>query len=163
ISKTSFSIEGDPKEYLTQIKRVDGNYVPLYNLKLFAGQNIADLDTINGFIVNEEFARVTGFQSPEDLLGKQLTVSKKTFPIVGIVRDFHTHSLQNPIEPTVLFNSNNNYNTIAIKVNLKHMPALVDQVKDVWELAYPEVLFDIEFLDVSIRTYYSRDRLYTCL
>src|SRR5690606_5122829 len=28
ISKTSFSIEGDPKEYLTQIKRVDGNYVP---------------------------------------------------------------------------------------------------------------------------------------
>lgn len=158
ISKTSFSIEGDPKEYLTQIKRVDGNYVPLYNLKLFAGQNIADLDTINGFIVNEEFARVTGFQSPEDLLGKQLTVSKKTFPIVGIVRDFHTHSLQNPIEPTVLFNSNNNYNTIAIKVNLKHMPALVDQVKDVWELAYPEELFAYEFLDDSIRQFYEGER-----
>ena len=158
VSGTNFSMEGVTEEFGTQVKQVDGKYLDLYQLKLVAGRNISDLDSVNGYLVNEKLVRTAGFTHSSEILGKQLTVWGKTYPVVGVVGDFHTMSLRRPIEATVLFNSARGYHTLAVKVNMSEAQEAIEGVRKKWEGTYPEHLFEYEFLDESIRQFYSGQR-----
>jgi putative ABC transport system permease protein len=158
MSKTGFTIEGDAKEYVTQIKQVDQNYIDIYSLKLIGGSKLSDLDSANGFVVNETFARTVGYQTPQEIVGKSIRLWDRELPIVGVLKDFHTISLEQEIEATVLFNNVNNYRTLALKVNLNNIPQVVKELKTHWEQMYPEQLFDYQFLDESIREFYEGER-----
>lgn len=158
INKTGFLLPGDPMEYTTQYKQVDDDYVEVFRLKLIAGQNLDDRDTISGVVANESFARLCGYEIPEDLIGKVVTLYRHDYPVVGIVNDFNTASLQNKIEPTILFNSARHYKTMAIKVNTSVVPEVVEAVKQRWEKAYPDQLFEYTFLEENIRSFYDGQR-----
>jgi len=157
-SNTSFSLQGSDETHITQVKLIDGNYLDLYKLELINGQNVQDLDTANGFLVNEKLARVAGFENPSDMIGKVIRVWRKELPVVGIVRDFHSVSLHRPIEAVVLFNRIRNYETLALKVNLGQTQPVIDELKKKWEAAYPDQLFEYEFLDESIRQFYEGEQ-----
>src|SRR5258706_6769588 len=86
-SNTNFTIEGNTENYRTQVKLVDGNYVNLYGLKLVAGENILDLDTAHGFIVNEKLSAMAGFKNAHDIIGKKIEIWGKNLPVVGVVKD----------------------------------------------------------------------------
>jgi len=53
-----------------QQKYGDTNYLKLYGLKLMAGTNLTTTDTVNAFIINETYARILGFQQPQQAIGK---------------------------------------------------------------------------------------------
>lgn len=158
ISKTYLRIPGDENQYVTQVKHVDQNYIDLYELKLIGGTNLPDLDSVTGFIVNEQMAKTAGFQNPTDMLGTEMTVWQKKYPVVGIVRDFHTSSLEDPIEATILMNNSNAFSTLALKLNGKRIPEVLETIKKRWEEVYPEHMFSYEFLDESIKEFYESER-----
>ena len=97
VSGTSFTIEGNEKEFESQVKLIDGNYVDLYGLKLVAGENVQDIDTAQGFLVNEKLATMVGYKNPEEIIGKKMKMWRKTLPVRGVVKDFHTVSLHDPM------------------------------------------------------------------
>jgi predicted permease len=154
VSSTIFVLQGSDETHSTQMKLIDDNYLELYKLELINGQNVQDLDTANGFLVNEKLARVAGFDNPADIIGKVIRVSQKELPVVGVVKDFHAVSLRDPIEATVLFNRIRSYKTLALKVNLNQTPEILEQLKSKWEATYPEYLFEYHFLDDNIREFY---------
>jgi putative ABC transport system permease protein len=160
VSATNFSIEGKEDGYDTQLKMVDGNYVELYGLRMIAGSNILDLDTAQGFIVNEKLAQLVGFNNPADIVGQRIKIGggPRSLPIVGVVQNFHTMSLHEPIEPTVLYNRIRNYSTISMKVNLKDFQESIKQVQAKWEAAYPNHIFSYKFLDEEIREFYDGEK-----
>jgi putative ABC transport system permease protein len=160
VSGTRFYMEGETEEQGkgAQVKQVDGNYLDLYDIKIIAGLNIADLDTATGFVVNEELVRATGFKSPHDILGKHLLMWGKDLPVVGVVQDFHTVSLRDPIKPTVLMNRIRGYETLSVKVNPVHIQEVISEIKTRWEDAYPEHLFSYEFMDEHIREFYEGEK-----
>jgi putative ABC transport system permease protein len=158
VSKTSFTIEGDGQEYVTQIKQVDDKYIDVYGLRMLGGSKLADLDTANGYVVNETFAKTLGYQEPLEIIGKSIKLGRRDKPIVGVVKDFHTISLEQSIEPTVLYNNSSKYGTLALKVNLNNIPRVINELRSHWEQAYPEQLFEYEFLDDTIREFYEGQR-----
>jgi ABC-type antimicrobial peptide transport system permease subunit len=158
VSGTNFKIIGDDKDYGTQVKQVDGNYIDLYKLELIAGQNVEDLDTARGFVVNEKLARTAGFQDPKEIVGKVMRIWGKDLPVVGVVKDFHTVSLRQPIEATALFNRINGYRTLSLKVNRRNAQDVIGQLKTKWEAAYPDHLFEYNFLDENIREFYEGEK-----
>jgi ABC-type antimicrobial peptide transport system permease subunit len=158
VSGTNFHIEGISDDLRTQVKQVDGNYLDLYKLKLLNGKNIQDLDTAIGFLVNEKLMHLAGFNGPQEIIGKNLRVRGKTYPVVGVVKDFHTVSLRQPIEATILFNSIRGYETLSIKMDLRRAQDVIKVLKTKWEAAYPENLFSYEFLDESIKEFYDSER-----
>ena len=88
----------------------------------------------------------------------------KKLPVVGVVKDFHTVSLREPIEATVLMNRMRGYETLALQVNQNQIKNVVDKLKTSWESAYPEHIFDYEFLDQQIKEFYEGEqRLSTLL
>jgi putative ABC transport system permease protein len=157
VSGTGFKMEGDTKEYETQVKLIDGNYLSLYGMELKVGDDLQDLDTIRGFVVNEKLAAMVGYTNPSDIIGKNMSLWKKKFPVVGVVKNFHTVSLHQAIEPVAMFNRTNGYHTLSIKVNQAKFQEAVKQVQQKWEAAYPEYLFSYKFLDAEIKDFYERE------
>lgn len=158
VSSTDFRIEGNDKPYGTQVKQIDGNYLELYDLKLVAGQNVADLDTATGYLVNEKLAHTIGYANVQELVGKNITVWGRTLPVTGVLKDFHTLSLHEPIGPTVMFNRIRGFELLSLKIDLKHTQSIIGQIKVRWEATYPEHIFTYQFFDDNIREFYEREQ-----
>jgi putative ABC transport system permease protein len=159
VQTTNVTIEGKEEQLDVQLKRIDGNYVGLYDLKLLAGSNVLDLDTAQGFIVNEKLVSLAGFNSPQEMIGQRIKLGgpNRYLPVVGVVQNFHTLSLHEPIEPTALYNGIRSYSTISLKVDVKKFKETVKQIKQQWEAAYPNHIFSYQFLDEEIKEFYESD------
>lgn len=160
VRSTDFYLDGQDESERkgTQVKQVDGNYIGLYGLRLVAGENLPDYDTATGLIVNEKLVRIAGFQDPRDIIGKRLRMWGAKLPVIGVVKDFHTVSLHEPIAPTVMMTRIQGFRTLSLKVNPAHMQEAIAQAKKAWEAAYPEHLFEYEFLDEHIREFYENEQ-----
>jgi putative ABC transport system permease protein len=158
VSETTFKMAGSEDDYITQVKTVDANYIDLYDLELVAGNNLPDLDTASGILVNEKLARMVGFQNPQEIIGKEISLWGKKISISGVIKDFHTVSLVHPIEATVLFNHISNYQTLSVKLDMRKSQQVIAALKSKWEARYPDQLFEYEFLDESIHHFYDGER-----
>jgi ABC-type antimicrobial peptide transport system permease subunit len=157
VQGTDFQIEGKEDRYGTQVKLVDEHYVDLFGLQLLAGSNVADLDTAQGFVVNEKLSSMVGFPNPNDIISKRIKMWGKDLPVLGVVKDFHTVSLQDPIEATIMLNRIRNYETLSLKLHPADVQATIKEVQQKWEAAYPDFIFSYEFMDLQIKEFYERE------
>lgn len=160
VSGTGFILEGetDDKRKNTQVKPADGNFIELYDLTLIAGTNMSDGDTATGFVVNRKLAEVAGFSDPSEMVGKRIRVWRQLLPVVGVVENFHTTSLRNTIEPTVMMNRIRNYGTLSVQINPLSVQTVIPEIKKQWEATYPNHLFEYSFMDESVREFYSGEQ-----
>jgi putative ABC transport system permease protein len=158
VSGTGFTMEGSDENYGTQVKLVDGEYIDLFALEILAGEKLTDLDTATGYVVNEKFVKTVGFTDAQEIIGKHVRLWGKNLPVVGVVRDFHTMSLAQPVEPVVLFNRISNYENLSIKLASGDWQGTIGQIQEQWEATYPDHIFSYEFLDEHIRNFYDGQR-----
>src|SRR4030095_4176083 len=83
-------------DMIVSMKGADTSFFRLYNLQLVAGRIYFPSDTMREFVVNETVIRNLGIQNPQKAIGKLINVNGRTFPIVGVVKDFHVNSLRDP-------------------------------------------------------------------
>jgi predicted permease len=155
---TSFTMAGKEDWKDTQLKSIDADYLDVYKIKLVAGERLADLDTISGLLVNEKLVKVAGFASNEEIVGKEIVLWDRRFTVQGVVKDFNTKSLSEPIEPVILYTSLNSFQSLSVKLNPADMQNTIAQIKTKWEAAYPEYIFNYEFLDEQIKNLYRGER-----
>lgn len=156
VNSTGFYFEGEGGDNRkdTHVKQADAHYLRLYDIKLLAGENIADDDTAQSVLVNEEFVRISGVPDPRDIIGKRIHFWGRTLPIAGVVSDFHMVSLRDPMAPLILMNNIEGYRTMSVRLNAANVRPVVDEIRARWEAAYPEHLFDYKFFDESIQEFY---------
>lgn len=135
----------------------DTGFFSLYDLPLVAGRKYFPSDTIREFVVNETVVRKLGIQNPQDAIGKLVNVSGKICPIVGVVKDFHSNSLRDPINPIVLTTIKNAYGQANIKINIGKAKTIIAAMQNIWDKNYPDYLFEYNFLDQSIANYYKQE------
>ena len=158
VSGTGFNMEGKEDFYETQVKTIDSHYLDLFGMALVAGNNLQDLDTAQGFLVNEKLSALTGHANPQEIIGKRIRMWGKNLPVVGVVKDFHTVSLHTPIEATILLNRIRNYRSLSVRINPSEMQSTIAAIRKQWETAYPEHIFSYEFMDESIRDFYESEQ-----
>jgi putative ABC transport system permease protein len=163
VSGTSFSVTGKDEQLRTQVKTIDGNYVEMFGLTLLAGDGLADGDTAATALINERLMVIAGYTTPDAIVGKEIKMWGKRLPVAGVLKDFHTVSLHDPIEPTILLNRVRNYSELAVKLTGGDAQSTIDMIKSKWERAYPNALFSYEFLDQNIKEFYDRDRRMSAL
>ncbi|MCP4724262.1 MAG: FtsX-like permease family protein [bacterium] len=87
---------------------IDIEFMENFKLKLIAGRNFSrefTTDAGKAVIVNEKTVEALGFDSPEKIIGKVLSVGSNNpdVRVIGVVKDFtHRIYLENPIIPTIL-------------------------------------------------------------
>ena len=157
-SSTGFSVPGQPEHYDTHIKMADSDYVPLYDLKIVAGRNLHASDTLIQVVVNETLVKTMGLKDPLEAVGKIINVWDKNVPIVGVVKDFHTQSLENKIQPVILFSNAETYGMAAVKIEGGNINTSIESIQAIWKKFFPDRTFDYQFLDQEIATFYESER-----
>ncbi len=139
---------------------IDDRYLQEYGVQIVAGRSFYQNEPLQtmptsygntvacseGIIVNETAAKKFGFASPEDIIGKHVT---NVYPfdgiIIGVVKDFHSRSLQTAIEPMAfrIFPGQFNFSSIRLKsdkatMTAAEMQANLQALEAVWSRFVPD-------------------------
>lgn len=155
--------KGDrPHRIQAGLQLADSNFIPLYGMHLLAGRNLVEAgnrDSIKEFVINESMRKAAGFKSPEEAVGKLLYLNDRSYPIVGVVADYHENSYRQPIRPLVIFDLSGSEISFAIKLaargkDLISVKNTLAQMERFWKEIYPGTPFSYSFLDDSIAALY---------
>jgi putative ABC transport system permease protein len=152
----------NPKEPIPiYYNTADYDYIDLFDMEIVQGRNFSrdfPSDEKGAFLVNETAVKVAEWESP---IGRKLThFDGTTGEIVGVLKDFHLHSLHRPIEPLYIFLDNRSFSNIAVRIRTGNIPAAIDHVKDVMKKFSPNSPFSYAFFDeVFERAYFTERRM----
>ena len=113
---------------------VDAPFVENLELTLLAGRNFAPDRPGEGILVNELALKRFGLGTPEEALGKTLTLTRAEAPrpILGVVQDFHYTIVFRPIEPLVLVHDPSRFRWLTLAVHPDREDEALAHLKAVW-------------------------------
>jgi putative ABC transport system permease protein len=141
---------------------VDEDYLPTMQIKLDEGRNFSDqlpTDQTNSILVNETLVKELGWKHPIGMKMRKAEPGSGTMTVVGVIRDFHTYSLQHKVQPLVLVpppnvqEKDNLYIRLA-KGKSNQALAYVDQVYKGFDSGNPA---EYHFLDLNFARQYAME------
>lgn len=143
-------------DFGVNLKWADSVYPGLYRFQLLAGSLFPGPYTM---VVNESFLRKLNIPRPSDAIGARVIIKGigDTSTIAGVVRDFNIAPLNDTIRPVILENWSRVYSTINIKLTPAMIPRALSAIEKVWKDAYPDDVYEYQFLDESIARYYVQE------
>ena len=167
-SSTTASRPGQPEGVDIPIYNIDADFdfVELYGLELAQGRGFSrdhPSDAGGAFLINEAAQKAIGLSDPIGWeFGELLGSDKPMGNIVGIVKDFHMHSLHLPIMPLYIFLDPKSVRNISVKIRAENITATLAFIRKVWERFSPEYAFEYSFFDdIFDRAYRTEQRLGT--
>ncbi len=148
--------EGELDARGAEMKIADSSYLSMYQLQLIAGRNFRENKLrFDEFIVNRRFVESLNL-TPEEAIGKDIIINEGQATIIGVIEDFHNHSLQNDYTPVVLMN----WEAWMWKAFVK-IPsfATMIEIEEAWKEVFPASIFDYGFFDDAIKHEYVIEQL----
>ncbi|RCR67561.1 ABC transporter permease [Larkinella punicea] len=144
---------------------VDSDFLKTMEIKLLNGRNFSESfksDLTGAVLVNETLVKQLGWKNP---VGKRLKYyidnDKNTAEarVVGVVKDFHTYSLQHKIEPLVLqmpapFEKDNVY----VRIQPAKVGEALAYIRSVYQTFDPANTLDFHFLDENFSQQYKAEQ-----
>ncbi len=139
----------------------DSDFVGLFGLEIVEGRNFSSefsSDAGGAFLVNETAVKVAEWDT---VIGRKMThLGRQSGTIVGILKDFHLHSLHRPIEPLYIFYEPSSLSQVAVKIKTADMPATLTYMKNVMRRFSPGYPFNYAFFDeVFERAYFTEQSM----
>lgn len=144
-----------------QYTMVDYDFLSTLGMTLVHGRTFSKdfaNDSTEACLINETAASIMGFENP---IGRTLYFGHPAFPeekrnlnIIGVVKDFHSRSLHNPIAPFVFKMYRPWHNYIFIKLNPGNIKSTIADIEIVTKKYAPEYPFKFEFLDDAYNNLY---------
>jgi putative ABC transport system permease protein len=142
---------------------VDYDYVKTLGMQLVKGRDFSrDFGSdSSGIILNEAAVNVLGFKDPigkrvwrfDDSQGK----TRKTFTIIGIVKNFHFESLRRNIGALSLVLDSNS-GAASFRLSSANVPVLMKQIEAKWKQIAPGQPFSYQFMDESFDDMYRAEQ-----
>ncbi|MGL1888483.1 MAG: ABC transporter permease [Reichenbachiella sp.] len=148
-------------DYEATFKSCDPYYFDFFGLKILAGRPLIKTDSFEIIVINRKIADLMGFSEDyEGVIGKTLKTGwggdKK---IVGVVDNFHTYSLQEEIEYTILLMHPQIFYSLSFKsASMDVIDPAIAHFKESWDKVYPEYVIDYSFLDEELLENYETEK-----
>ena len=160
-------------ENITEVKFVDQHYIRMFGLTMLAGDTIARRtakDSVVPVIVNETLVHSLKIQDPRLAIGQQISANGTPLRIMGVVRDFQSESKHKKRRACILAYDESNFYAASVRVNPVGIRATIDRIGKEWSALNPKGLFQYEFLDEHIASFYRQEqkvytafRLFSCI
>jgi putative ABC transport system permease protein len=142
---------------------VDVDYIKQYQIRMAAGRAFStdfSNDSAQGLILNETAIKTLGYNSPQDALGTKFSSGRGEGKIIGVVKDFHSRCLQEPIQPLAMCVAQQGKDEyISIKVTSTNLPTTLFAIEKQWTTLIPYRPFNYFFADEYFdRQYRSENR-----
>ena len=108
-------------------------------------------------VINESAARMLGYQSPAEAVGRNFDQWGRQGKIIGVLKDFHYKSLQQPIKPLVMRIENYGFGIISIKVAAANLSSTIKAIERKWNQIIPNRPFEYFFLDDFFNKQYNAE------
>lgn len=143
-------------------KEGDEHYIPFYGFKILAGSNFHAAENSGDVLINETYAHQLGFENAVDVLGVNLKIDDENLHVIGVVKDYHTATLDQAIDP-VLMRYRNSTNTLGLKLaaddlNVTAIDRIMKQVESEWNQQFPGEEFSYSFYDEAIAKFYDSEK-----
>jgi putative ABC transport system permease protein len=103
-------------------------------------------------LLNKKAVQKMGFESPDAAIGKQILVNNRDHAtIVGVTDDFYNTSLQQEVQPCLLFYGLNWVNMAGIRLSQPADASLHSFIKSSWESVYPDNIYKMNTLNDYIK------------
>jgi putative ABC transport system permease protein len=149
----------DGTDLTLQLASIDMGFFELHGLKPLAGrflaqdhgedvvleQPTAGADDQPSVVLNESAARILGYKTPQDAVGKPITWTRwsasrggpglpplRTSHIVGVVRDFTLGSIRTSISPTLYFRDVWPPDYVLARVDGRRLPETLPAIDRLW-------------------------------
>lgn len=158
---SDFKFDGSMKntDFGANLKWADTAYFNLYNLQFIAGRPYRQSDTAREVVVNETLLQKLGVRNPQDIIGKSLNFwdGRKVLPVVGVIKDFHSASLHQPMQPVVMGCWERVYQTVGIKLKPGNTSHTLAGIEKAWTATFPDFVYEYEFLDERVTNFYQQE------
>lgn len=163
---SAVSVEESDGEMVDKVFRnisIDSDFIPTLEIELIEGRNFNSemgADTSASVLVNEEMIKHMGWDEP---LGKKFEIrigiglERRVAKVVGVVRNFHLRALQEPIEPVVIHNTNDNDNML-IRVNRDDISNTLIFINDTWDKVISNKPIQYNFVSQDFNEQYQADQ-----
>ncbi len=145
-------------EMIYENNRIDYDYIEALGIKVIAGESfseenpISDAEASQYALVNEAFVKYHHIENP---VGKEFQMVGNSRPtIVGVVQDFHTRSLYDPIEPLILYRSIKYVRQLIVKSAGGRLGEALALVEEKWKVINPNIPFEYSILEDTIDQMY---------
>jgi putative ABC transport system permease protein len=151
---------------MAQQLMVDADYLKTMEIKLAAGRNFsADMpsDKYGSMLINETLANELGWKDP---IGKRAqfkidgngTMGERT--VVGVIKDFHTYSLQHKVAPMVLMMppAASMEDNLYVKLKKGAGPEALSFIEKTYHLFDSNNPVDFHFLDQNFARQYAAEK-----
>jgi putative ABC transport system permease protein len=129
---------------------VDFDFVKQYGFKIIAGRSLSKefgTDSSKAMIINEAAAKMLGYHTPQEAIGRNFDQWGRKGKIIGVVKDFNYESLQQPIKPFTIRFESYGFGTISIKLSSSRLPETIKAISNKWSQLIPNRPFEYNFLD----------------
>ncbi len=149
----------EPLRTRTQFKSTDNRFISTYGVALLAGSDFGEVDSLNGLIVNEQFLQSMNLADDmQAAIGIPIQSMGREIPIQGVMRNFNTTSLHDPIGPVMLM-TRSDYFLLAIRIDMDQRQRALATLEEAWTEAFPERIYEYQFLDESIAEFYDNEEV----
>jgi len=137
---------------------VDPEFLTVFRVSMAEGRFFSrefPTDATDSVVLNQTAARVMGMTSP---LGKSVTIGRRPYTVIGVVKDFHQSSLHRPIEPMILRWTESGPVCIRIDpANVAETLSFLKTTGNRFSQDDPDRQFTLEFLDDRIAGFYAEE------
>jgi putative ABC transport system permease protein len=143
---------------------IDENYIPTLGMQMDSGRNFSRdfLSDSTAIILNEAAVKLLGFKNPLNQIlyrpwGQNNVLKGIPYHVVGVVKDFNFSSMHDKVGPLVIKN-NEDFGSIAVRVNSKNIPSVINQIENKWNSMTPGQPFNYTFMDNDFNNIYKTEQ-----
>jgi len=158
----SFRFEGNEESIGQVVYYIDKEFAATYGLELIAGKNIYNPISKEGsseFLVSELTVQEAGYSSPQEAVGKSLSVDPYDGHITGVVKDINIYSLhQVPYAISYMITPIEDHNYLSIRMLPQNLSGKISYIQKTWQEMVPNYPLDYFFLDASFEQMHAADK-----
>jgi putative ABC transport system permease protein len=139
----------------------DYGFLQQFGIGLIAGRDFSKAfgRDSTSVILNETAAKVLGYADPAGAVGKRIRMFGGQGIIIGVTKDFHFRSLQEPIKPMLIGLNPGGCDLLCVKVDGRQLPSTFASIEHKWKQTLWDRPFDYFFMDEYFdRQYRTEDR-----
>ncbi len=135
---------------------VDFDFVPTYKLELVSGRSFSEHSPAdsNAILLNQKAAAIMDIDQAEEQF---ITVNKRSYRVIGILKDFHITSVHAPIGPLVVFTQPSILGNVSVAVQPGTQQQSLRAIETIFKKYAPGRPFDYHFVDEDLTQMYATE------
>jgi ABC-type lipoprotein release transport system permease subunit len=119
---------------------VGRGYINTMQMKILAGRDfdpVMESDYSSALLISKKMAEIYNW-TPEEAVGQRVQIDSVYYSVVGVLRDFHSENLFEPMRPCAMkLAKENRYRYLIVSARPENLTGVYQKVREVWKKLFP--------------------------